>query len=105
MVDESDIILNRRGAAGIVTLNRPTALNAVNRAMVRELRDALERWRHDDAVSRVVVTAAGGKAFSAGGDLRAIYEAGLAGRQQESLDFWREEYALNAVIRHYPKPY
>jgi len=105
MVDESDIILDRRGMAGFVTLNRPEALNAVNRSMVRELRDALERWRDDDAVSRVVVTAAGGKAFSAGGDLRAIFEASLAGRQQASLDFWREEYALNAVIRHYPKPY
>jgi enoyl-CoA hydratase len=105
MPDESDIILEHRGSAGVVTLNRPAALNAVNRGMVRALRDALERWRHDDAVSRVLVTAAGGKAFSAGGDLRAIYDAGRAGRQQESLDFWREEYALNAVIRHYPKPY
>jgi enoyl-CoA hydratase len=73
--------------------------------MVRALRGALERWRHDDQVSRVVVTAAGGKAFSAGGDLRAIYDAGRTGRQQESLDFWREEYALNAAIRHYPKSY
>jgi enoyl-CoA hydratase len=73
--------------------------------MVRALVDALERWRHDDTVSRVVVTAAGGKAFSAGGDLRAIYDAGRAGRQQESLDFWREEYALNNAIKHYPKPY
>jgi enoyl-CoA hydratase len=105
MSDETDLILDRIGAAGIVTLNRPAALNAVNRPMVRGLRDALERWRHDDTVSRVIVTAAGGRAFSAGGDLRAIYEAGRAGRQRESLDFWREEYALNAAIRHYPKPY
>jgi enoyl-CoA hydratase len=105
MSDESDIILDRRGPAGVVTLNRPAALNAVNLTMVRALRGALERWRHDDSVSRVIVTAAGGRAFSAGGDLRAIYEAGRAGRQQESLGFWREEYALNAAIRHYPKPY
>jgi enoyl-CoA hydratase len=105
MTDESGIILDRRGAAGLVTLNRPAALNAVSREMVRTLHGALERWRRDDAVSRVVVRAAGGRAFSAGGDLRAIYEAGRDGRQQESLDFWREEYALNAAIRHYPKPY
>src|SRR5215468_7940498 len=101
----SDILLNRRGTAGIVTLNRPAALNAVTHAMVRALREALERWRHDGAVSRVVVTAAGGRAFSAGGDLRAIYEAGRAGRQDESIACWREEYALNAAIKHYPKPY
>jgi enoyl-CoA hydratase len=102
---EEDVIVDRRGTAGLITLNRPAALNAVNLGMVRRLREALEHWRHDDAVSRVVVTAAGGKAFSAGGDLRAIYQAGRDGRQQDSLSFWREEYALNAVIRHYPKPY
>ena len=105
MSNEPEILLCRRGAAGIVTLNRPAALNAVTRAMVLTLREALERWRHDGAVSRVILTAAGGRAFSAGGDLRAIYEAGRAGRQEESIGFWREEYALNAAIKHYPKPY
>ena len=102
---DQDIIVDRRGSAGLVTLNRPAALNAVNLPMVRALRDALMRWRDDDGVTRVVVTAAGGKAFSAGGDLRAIWEAGRDGRHEESLGFWREEYALNAVIRGYPKPY
>src|SRR5215468_5783625 len=105
MLEEPEILLSRRGAAGIVTLNRPAALNAVTRAMVRTLREALESWRHDGAVSRIIVTAAGGRAFSAGGDLRALYEAGRAGRQEESIAFWREEYALNAAIKNYPKPY
>src|SRR5260370_79263 len=105
MPEEPEILLDRRGTAGIVTLNRPAALNAVTRAMVRTLGEALEGWRHDDAVSRVILTAAGGRAFSAGGDLRHIYEAGRAGRQEESIAFWREEYFLNAVIKHYPKPY
>src|SRR5712692_7466228 len=105
MANEPEILLDRRGTAGIVTLNRPAALNAVTRGMVGTLREALERWRHDGAVSRVILTAAGGRAFSAGGDLRHIYEAGRAGRQEESIDFWREEYFLNATIKHYPKPY
>jgi enoyl-CoA hydratase len=105
MSSPPEILFDRRGAAGIVTLNRPAALNAVTRGMVRGLHDALERWRHDGAVSRVIVTAAGERAFSAGGDLRAIYAAGRAGRQDESLAFWREEYALNAAIKRYPKPY
>jgi enoyl-CoA hydratase len=90
MPDEPDIILDRRGAAGLITLNRPAALNAVNLGMVRTLRDALERWRHDETVSRVVVAAAGGRAFSAGGDLRAIYQAAQAGRQRESRVLWGE---------------
>ena len=105
MSHEPEILLDRRGTAGIITLNRPAALNAVTRAMVRTLGEALERWRHDGAVSRVIVTAAGSRAFSAGGDLRHIYEAGRAGRQEESIAFWREEYALNALIKRYPKPY
>jgi enoyl-CoA hydratase len=99
------ILFERRGAAGVVTLNRPEALNAVTRDMVRALHDALERWRHDGALSRIIVMAAGERAFSAGGDLRAIHEAGRSGRQEEALAFWREEYALNAAIKCYPKPY
>jgi enoyl-CoA hydratase len=105
MSTDAEILLDRRGTAGIITLNRPAALNAVTRAMVATLRETLERWRDDGAISRVIITAAGGRAFSAGGDLRHIYEAGHAGRQSESITFWREEYALNALIKRYPKPY
>ena len=53
----------------------------------------------------MIVTASGGRAFSAGGDLRALYDLGRAGRYDEALTFWREEYALNALIKHYRKPY
>src|SRR5262249_10205654 len=80
-------------------------LNAVTRAMVGTLREGLERWRHDGAVSRVILMAAAGRAFSAGGDLRHIYEAGRAGRPEETIEFRREGYSLNATITPYPKPY
>jgi enoyl-CoA hydratase/carnithine racemase len=103
--DASEILFDRRGAAGIVVLNRPQALNAVTHGMVRALRTQLEAWRHDASVTRVVVTAAGERAFSAGGDLRRLYDLGRAGRFDEALEFWRDEYALNAAIKHYPKPY
>ena len=105
MTSVSEILFDRRGAAGIVTLNRPKALNAVTHGMVRRLHAQLDAWREDASVTRVVVTAAGERAFSAGGDLRGIYEAARAGRQQESLAFWRDEYRLNAAIKLYPKPY
>jgi enoyl-CoA hydratase len=104
-MDEPAIRFERRGAAGFVTLARPASLNAVTLDMVRRLAAQLEAWRHHDAVSRIVVTAEGGRAFSAGGDLRQIYEAGRSGRQQDALAFWREEYTLNAAIKRYPKPY
>ena len=57
------------------------------------------------AVTRIIVTADGGRAFSAGGDLRALYDLGRAGRQDEALDFFRAEYALNTQIKFYRKPY
>lgn len=102
---EPEILHERRGAAGLITLNRPRALNAVTLVMVRELRRLLDEWRNDPAVTRVVVRGAGDRAFSAGGDLRQVYELGQGGRQEEALIYWREEYALNTIIKHYPKPY
>jgi enoyl-CoA hydratase len=101
----TEILFERRGAAGLVTLNRPQALNAVTLAMMRALARQLEEWRHDPAVTRIVVTAAGGKAFSAGGDIRALYDAGTGGHYDDMLAFYGEEYVLNSVIKHYPKPY
>jgi enoyl-CoA hydratase len=104
-VSEAEILFQRRGAAGIVTLNRPKALNAVTHAMVRALRTQLDRWAGDAAITRVVITGAGDRAFSAGGDIRALYDLGKAGRHDEALQFWRDEYPLNAVIKNYRKPY
>ncbi len=104
-MDESEIIFERRGVAGLVTLTRPKALNAVTLGMVRALAKQLAAWASDPAVARVVVSAVGDRAFSAGGDIRALYELGRAGAYAEMLSFWREEYALNAAIKHYAKPY
>jgi len=104
-LSEREILFERRGAAGVVTLNRPKALNAVTHAMVLALRVQLDAWANDPAITRVVVTAAGERAFSAGGDIRALYDLGRAGRQNEALQFWRDEYPLNAVINNFRKPY
>ncbi|CAN7470287.1 enoyl-CoA hydratase/isomerase family protein [Bosea sp. LjRoot237] len=105
MSDEPDIICETRGSAGFVVLNRPKALNALNLVMVRELAKALGAWEHDPAVTRIVVTGAGEKAFCAGGDIRSLHDLGKAGQYDEMLAFWREEYILNARIQSYPKPY
>src|SRR5438552_3984362 len=101
----SDILFERRGAAGIIRLNRAFALNAITQEMVRALARQLVAWASNAAVTRVIITAAGERAFSAGGDIRALYELGRAGRQAEMLTFWRDEYPLNALIKRYPKPY
>jgi enoyl-CoA hydratase len=103
--EADEIELHRADGVATLTINRPQALNALTRNMIRQLRAKLDAWRDDAAVSRVIVIAAGGRAFSAGGDLREIYDLGRAGRHAEALVFFREEYQLNAVIKGYPKPY
>jgi enoyl-CoA hydratase len=104
-MSEPEIICERGGASGTVFLNRPQALNAITLNMVREIARALDEWEYDPAIENVVVTAADSKAFSAGGDIRLLYEQGRAGDHAAQLDFWREEYRLNRRIRLYPKPY
>ena len=100
-----DILFERRGSAGIVMLNRPKALNAITHDMVRALAAKLDDWADDTGVTRVVVVSNSERAFSAGGDIRALYELVKAGRQQDALAFFNEEYRLNTTIKRYPKPY
>ena len=105
MSEADDILFEKRGAAGVITLNRPQALNAVTHPMVLALGAQLKAWAEDESISRVVITAVGDRAFSAGGDIRHLYDLGIAGRQAEALQFWRDEYPLNALIKNYRKPY
>ncbi|MEJ8474189.1 enoyl-CoA hydratase/isomerase family protein [Roseibium algae] len=99
-----DILFEQRGVAGIVTLNRPKALNALNHPMVSALVAQLNAWATDDSIHHVVVTGAGEKAFCAGGDIRRIYEMKQAG-EAGLAEFFRDEYLLNAQIKAYTKPY
>ena len=101
---EPEILCETRGHAGVITLNRPHALNALTLGMVRGLAAALDAWEHDPAIRHVVLVGAGEKAFCAGGDIRFFHQAALAG--DPSLeDFFTEEYTLNHLIHTYPKPY
>jgi enoyl-CoA hydratase len=105
-MDESvEVLCEKQGEAGLITLNRPQALNALTLTMIHEMRRALDAWAQDPAVTRVVVQGAGEKAFCAGGDIRQLTEDLRAGRREEALAFWREEYQLNIRIKRYPKPY
>jgi enoyl-CoA hydratase len=101
---EPEILFEQRGAAGIVTLNRPKALNALTHGMVLAMKAKLDEWAGDPTVGVVIVRGAGERAFCAGGDIRALAESDRAGTPY-ALDFWRDEYILNATIKHYPKPY
>jgi enoyl-CoA hydratase len=104
-MSEPEVIVEQRGRAGLITLNRPKALNALNLDMVRTIAAALDSFEKDETVARVVITGAGGRAFCAGGDIRLLYEQGKAGDHDAQLAFWREEYVLNRRIKRYPKPF
>ncbi len=93
---------------GVITLDRPRALNSLSLDMVRRLTEVLLAWRGDAAIDAVVITSSSAKALCAGGDIRFFHEAGHATPMGGSAlleDFFTEEYALNHLIHFYPKPY
>ncbi|MEP0520597.1 MAG: enoyl-CoA hydratase/isomerase family protein [Hyphomicrobiales bacterium] len=99
-----DLLVWQDGRIGRLKLNRPKALNALTSAMALGIRDALHDWRDDDSISAVVIEGEGNRAFCAGGDILHLYNIGRD-TPQIGVDFWREEYRLNAMIARYPKPY
>lgn len=101
---ESEILFSRVGGIGKVVLNRPKALNALTLEMCHALEAQMRAWATDDGVKAVVVRQAGEKAFCAGGDIRRLYDGGRAG-DDYPYRFWTDEYRLNALIKHYRKPY
>lgn len=88
---------------GLVTLDRPRSLNALNLAMVRALRQRLSAWAHDAGIQAVVLCGAGPRAFCAGGDVVAVVHDVQAGGTLRH-EFFREEYALDLSLHRYPKP-
>uniref|UniRef100_A0A674MW63 3-hydroxyisobutyryl-CoA hydrolase n=1 Tax=Takifugu rubripes TaxID=31033 RepID=A0A674MW63_TAKRU len=101
---EPEVLLEKVGCAGVITLNRPKFLNALTLNMTRQIYPQLKKWEDDQEAAIVIIRGAGGKAFCAGGDIRAVTEAGKAG-DALSEDFFREEYILNNAIGAYKKPY
>jgi enoyl-CoA hydratase len=89
----------------VIALDRPHALNALDLPMVMAMTETLEHWRYDDAVRSVVVRSTSPKAFCAGGDIRAVREAGLRGDDEAVTAYFSAEYALDALVAGYPKPY
>ncbi len=114
----SVVLAEREGALGVITLNRPEALNALNHEMVLMIAALLDDWEVDPGVERVLLVGSGERAFCAGGDVVSIYRdarairnggaGGASGNStsadSDSLRFWRDEYTLNARIARYPKP-
>ncbi len=104
---EPEIIFSVEGGAGVITLSRPKALNALTFDMVRRMDRQLVDWAGDSAIKVVMITGAGDRAFCSGGDIKSVAEMvknGAAARK-EAGEFFRLEYTLNHRIFTYPKPY
>ncbi|MGK8520338.1 enoyl-CoA hydratase/isomerase family protein [Nocardia asteroides] len=107
-MSEPEVLVETRDGLGLITLNRPKAINALNHSMALAITEALRTWAEDDAVRTVVVTGAGERGLCAGGDIVAIHadaKYGATTADSATGKFWRDEYILNALIGRYPKPY
>lgn len=101
------VLTEVRGQVGLITLNRPAALNALNLSMIRAITHQLLAWRDDPGVTAVAMRGSNKAgpfgAFCAGGDIRFFHQALLSG-DPSTEDFFTEEYTLNHLIHTYPKP-
>jgi enoyl-CoA hydratase len=100
----TDISFSAKRHIGLVNLQRPQALNALTLPMIKALQQQLELWQVDDNIHAVVLQAEDGRAFCAGGDVRWLYEAGLA-KNPEQMQFFWHEYRLNHFLYQFSKPY
>ncbi|GIQ76665.1 enoyl-CoA hydratase/isomerase family protein [Bradyrhizobium sp. RD5-C2] len=101
---EGDLIARKEGAAGIIRLNRPKAINAVTLEMFHDIDRALDAFEADPDVAVIVLEGAGERGLCAGGDIRALWESSKVKGDLGKI-LWRDEYILNARIKKFPKPY
>lgn len=104
VAENEDVLVSVRNGVGILTLNRPKAINSLNEVMVEGIAKALHAWENDESVHTVLLTGAGERGLCAGGDVVALYHSAKAGGD-DARRFWFDEYRLNAYIGAYPKPY
>ena len=104
MAENEDVLVTVENGVGLITLNRPKAINSLTHPMVTAMSKVLTDWEHDDGVHAVVVDGAGERGLCAGGDIVVIYHSARADGS-EARQFWYDEYLLNAQIGRYQKPY
>jgi enoyl-CoA hydratase len=100
-----DVRFDRQGRLGIITLDRPRAINALTHEMITSVAAALDAWAVDEAVQTVLVRGTGERGLCAGGDIVSVYRGAQAGDHESPAALWRDEYRMNAQIDAYPKPY
>ncbi|MDI1351822.1 MAG: enoyl-CoA hydratase/isomerase family protein [bacterium] len=99
-----EVLFAQKGQIGIITLNRPNALNALTLPMILSLQHQLNLWKIDNSIKAVILKAAPGGVFCAGGDVRRLFQLGKSNVAKQMQFFWHE-YKLNHFIHHFGKPY
>src|SRR6266403_113977 len=105
-MSEPEILFDVKDGLGLITLNRPKALNALTHGMILEMEKVIPRWEKDAAIKAVVLRGAGDRAFCAGGDVTGLYRE-MRDNPSGTLrrDFFRDEYIVNRRIYRYAKPW
>lgn len=105
-MSDSEILFEIKDGLGVITLNRPKALNALTHGMILELEKVIPQWEKDPVVKAVILRGAGDRAFCAGGDVIGLYRE-MKDNSGGTLrrDFFRDEYIVNRRIYRYAKPW
>ena len=104
MAENEDVLVNVENGIGLLTLNRPKAINSLTHPMVTAMSKVLSDWERDDGIRAVVLSGAGERGLCAGGDIVVIYHSARADGS-EARQFWYDEYLLDAQIGRFSKPY
>jgi enoyl-CoA hydratase len=102
--ENEDVLVTVDRGIGLISLNRPKAINSLTHPMVSAISQVLTEWRDDDAVNAVVLSGEGERGLCAGGDIVDVYNS-ARGDQSLNSSFWWDEYRMNAQIARYPKPF
>lgn len=100
-----EVLVVGTGFNRMAILNRPSALNAFSTSMVEKLHKLYQAWEDHPDIGLVVTKGAGGRAFSAGGDVRRIYRLANEGKLEECKDFFNKIYHLTYLVGTYLKPH
>jgi len=99
---DAEVLFSEEGALGVITLNRPNALNALTLNMIMAIQAQLSLWKTNESIHAVVLKAKPAKAFCAGGDIRSLY---YSKEDAQQMQFFWHEYRLNHFIHQFGKPY
>ncbi len=102
---DNDLLISSENGVGLITLNRPNALNALSLDILDGLQATLLNWGRDEQIRAVIIRGAGGRAFCAGGDVRAAYEAHVSGDDEFAAELFRREYSVDYLVASFPKPF